>query len=366
MSQQFIEFIQDIKAPVLIVYHTDTDGVCSAVIACKAIERMTGFKIKSMPCTPGLVKVTKKLFEQINKKGAHTLIFVDVAVDQEPEYLLKLKENHKIMVIDHHPVENDLNKQGIVHINPKFDADEKRNYPVSKLVYDLFSDITDISDMDWVSCVGLIADSAAKEWKRFLTKTNKKYSYYPYPEFESYFDLPLGEIGKWINSSRLKASSKGLRISFRAVYESTAPEDILKCRNEYAQEIKGWNEDIQKQIKEYVDGFEKNSEKVKSVYFYSIKGENSVHMKSTVATIISNKHPGKTIFVFGVSDDSEFLFFSGRRSDGRIDLRKAIQKSISGLQNASGGGHRQASAGIILKKDEEEFKKRVAENTESF
>lgn len=366
MPDKFIEFIQNIKAPVLVVYHTDTDGVCSAVITCKAIERMAGFKVKSMPCTSGLVKVTKKLYELINKKNAHTVIFVDIAVDQEPENLLKLRENHRIMVIDHHPVENDLNKKDIVHINPKFDEKEKRNYPVSKLVYDLFSEITDIGDLDWISCVGLIADSAAKEWKQFLTKVNKKYRYYPYPKFESYFDLPLGEIGKWINSSRLQASSKGLRISFKAVYESKNPEDILKCRNEYAEQIKKWNGEIQDLIKEYVDGFETKAELISNVYFYTIAGENSMHMKSTVATILSNKYPARTIFVFGISDDSDCVFFSCRRSDGKIDLRKAVQESIKGLEKASGGGHKQASAGIILKKDIETFKKNVAENIERF
>jgi len=357
----FESIIKNLKAPILIVYHTDTDGVCSGLISSVGVGRVTGIEPRAIPSVPGSVNVNSKLIRHIEKYNPKTIIFVDLAVDQEPEKVEELAENKDIIIMDHHPINKDLNQnKNIVHINPKRE-DDKRLYPASKLCFDKFSEITDVNDLDWVAAVGVIADSGAKEWKKFLLDVNKKYRYYPYPKFESEFDMPLGEIGKWINSARLVEGRGGLKRAFRALSLCRGPEDFLKTKNKYAKELKECNEKTKRVIEQLVEEFDEKAENIDDTYFYFIKNDEFSFLKSTVATILSHKHLSKTIFVFSNPKDSGFVFFSCRRSDGKVDLRKVIQHVTKIFKKSSGGGHKEASAGSVLKKDFEEFKKEVAE-----
>ncbi len=349
----------EIKFPVLIVYHTDADGVCSAIITYEAIKRLTGIAPKAIPCMPGSVEVVPKLKKEIEEKSPHTLIFVDMAVDQDFEKLEKLKSRN-IIVIDHHIVTEDLNKKGMIHINPKLEGNEKY-YPCSKLCFDIFEKIVKIDDLEWVSAVGTIADSGFSDWKSFIHKVNKKYNYLSYADYVIGFDAPLGEIGKWINAGRLVYQRKGLQTAFNAILESKSPDDFLNCKNEHCEKLKEWNESIQEKIKKLVDKFDEEKPYKNDLYFYKITGGKNVEaLKSTVATIISNKFKDRTIFVL-TEPEGEFAFFSARRSDGKVNIQEIIKKAEKKFDKLKGGGHIQACAGSLKKNDVELFKEFVSE-----
>ncbi len=145
----------------VIVYHRDSDGVCSAVLVSKLLKFLGCGSVKIIPCDPATPAVTSSLMRSLSGLQPDYLIFVDMAVDQDPNPLVMLKQKFdtKIIVIDHHPMSMDLNMLDIKHINARA-ADAKAYLPASYMAYKILGKFGGelASDNSWVSMIGTIGD----------------------------------------------------------------------------------------------------------------------------------------------------------------------------------------------------------------
>ncbi len=126
--------------------------------------------------------------------------------------------------MDHHKFEKDLTSERtiLVHADKIQSKLDGAQYPASKLAYDLFAKKVKLDDLDWVSCVGLVADMGYEIWKEFVQTVNRKYN------FEEYDDVTKTVI---IRTSRLL--SKGNMFPdaeaflFETVFNAKNVNDIL-------------------------------------------------------------------------------------------------------------------------------------------
>lgn len=63
-------------------------------------------------------------------------------------------------------------------------------------------------------------------------------------------------------------------------------------------------------------------------------------------------------FVF-MFRDGDYVKFSERNSNEKVDMNALMKRCIAGLPNATGGRYKAASAAKIMAKDLEVFKKRL-------
>ena len=64
------------------------------------------------------------------------------------------------------------NSEDIIFIKSQYVNEELdgSKYPVSKLSYDLFSNLVDLSKSRWIACLGIIGDNGYSSWEPFFNE----------------------------------------------------------------------------------------------------------------------------------------------------------------------------------------------------
>jgi single-stranded DNA-specific DHH superfamily exonuclease len=352
MFEDAVKFLKNCSGKTVLAYDTDGDGIGAAVIVAKTLQRI----FNKLPTTiPANHSLTKNVYNKIKK--FKFVITVDMPIDRESEYILKLAKKSKILVIDHHQVHRNLNKvKDVTHINPQF---WKLNIPfhkycTSKIAYDICSKITNIEDLDWIAGLGIISDSCGFEWKEFLDRIYEKYPILKGKNLYS-FDSKLGYISYLINS----VYYYGFRtenISYKTCLESS-PNDFLEAKKSSVKKLKKLYEKVENEIKETMRNWRKNAEIIESKKLIFLELKTKIFIQSPISTKISLEKPDYTVIV--IKTDKKIAHISLRRRDEKVDCGKIAETCVKGLKNASGGGHIPAAGANIMKKDLERFKERI-------
>ena len=140
-------FLEEIKNPIHIISHFDTDGITSAAILCKTLERLN--KQFSIKIIKQLTQTEIDLFPK-----EKTIILLDLGSGSID--LLALK--NKIFIIDHHEIDSDKIPSDLIVINPLM-FNENQNTCASALTY-LFSKEMNILNTDLASLaiIGMISE----------------------------------------------------------------------------------------------------------------------------------------------------------------------------------------------------------------
>ena len=223
--EEFISFVRSFEASdrIAILHDSDADGISAAVICARAIERLRG-------SPPDLVITQKKRMVSIEKDTVKKLrqnqvnkfITLDLAVDQDPREFRPIEKFAEILVIDHHKVYNDLSSKRTVFIKASELSKkvEPSKYATSKLVFDLFSRVPDLHDLDWVACVGMVGDFSVNAWKSFVRhvlKTKK---------------LSMSQIKgctELVNAVEI-IDVKDISSLFKLFYSASHPKTLLESR----------------------------------------------------------------------------------------------------------------------------------------
>src|SRR3989338_8415712 len=253
---KFRAFVSGISSSdkVAVLHHTDADGVCSGIIATKAIEKLSKRKI-NMRLTQnyGEFAVTQKTAKMLRRAGINKVVTTDLAVDENPKHIREIEEFAELLVLDHHKIYADLNSRKTAFIKAQFISGEIEpgNYPASKLCYDLFSMFVDLSDIDWIAACGILGDYSYKEWKNFVDAANKKYKL---RAGKNAYDSDLGTIGNYINAIE-SVNVKNLGKVFGILCGAKNPKEVLG--NKW---MKKQNEIIEKEVKRWYDAAAQKSE----------------------------------------------------------------------------------------------------------
>jgi len=150
-TKEFLEKIQDKK--ILLISHFDTDGITSAAIMIKTLERLSA---------QFSVKILKQLTinEIIDIPKDRIIIILDLG----SSHLLELSTlPNEIIIIDHHELKNKIIPNNIKILNPHL-LKNYENLCSSELTYLLSKSISEENkDLSYLSIIGMVGDTMEKE-----------------------------------------------------------------------------------------------------------------------------------------------------------------------------------------------------------
>jgi oligoribonuclease NrnB/cAMP/cGMP phosphodiesterase (DHH superfamily) len=349
LMQKFRQFCSALSPldNVVLVHHSDADGFCSGIIAAKAVEKLTGKKpVAVQPYEYGNKKQARKIVDAIKKEKANKVIIVDIGIDSAQHSLQQLCPEQQCLVIDHHQMFRDLNSEKIVFLKAEFFTKKDPSaYVTSKFAFDLFNQVADVSECDWIACLGILGDMNLHTWQGFVRSTigKRKISM---TQLYSMLDL--------IAAVEVLANEKMPEL-FNLFYNAKTPEEVLESK------FKHLLAKFKKEKDALVAGFAKKAQHFPEceLYFYSIKSVRD-NIKSYVVNELSQMHPKETVILLQYLGSGR-IRFSARRQDFKVKMNELLREATKGLPGATAGGHIPAAAGSIRRQDLRKFKRDVVE-----
>lgn len=335
----FHKFVEGISKNdrIIIITHTDLDGIASAVFLQKILESK-GLKINSINFLNYGADVLKNFSV---KNNYNFLFFTDWSADEYSEELELLRKKGKVLVIDHHPLNESLkDKSGII----KTDS----GYCSSHALFDLGKNYFDTKNWEWLVCSAIISDYT---WDKL---DNFDFIKKIYPEIKknsTIWESEPGLIEKEISRARIYYAP-----NFRKVYDMILESNFYKLEKE--------SKIIEKEINKWVIKYKKESEYFPEKKFRFYYGTPKYRISSTIASIISDKYfrEDTIIFVSDAIDEKDLVKVSARNQTGNVDLGKLLKKCVEGFENSDAGGHIRASASTFPKKYLNKFKENLIKN----
>ncbi|MEM3154024.1 MAG: DHH family phosphoesterase [Candidatus Woesearchaeota archaeon] len=342
-------FLLDItpQDKICIIHDTDPDGVCSAVIMAKCIERLRGRKIDlRIPLDKKQYGLTKDMLKKIKQHKITKLITTDFSAEHNLPALKEIEKQADILVIDHHKLYADYQSQKTILCKPQyFTTIEPSTYCTGKLAYDAANRVTDVNDLDWIAAAACIADIATAPWKDWLAKVFKKYKI---KQNKNPFQTEIGQVAATISSTEVY-NSKLVPKCFDIFYRAKKPKDILNSPFGKYKKI------IDKELDKHLKLFEKKAEKREEMLIYELTSKYRVH--SPLSTILGLKYPHKTIII--INKTSPQISVSARRGDKKTAVNNLLEKAVKGIPNSNAGGHAPAAGAGFPKKYLKTFKQRL-------
>jgi len=330
-EKRFDEYVLGLKGKkVALVSHTDLDGIASAKVVDEAIN-------------PEFLKfvnygdLNSKLVGELKRAKVNRVIFTDLML-REQSFITDIEKFSEILVIDHHPSENDFNSKKTVFMNSQDNCG-------AYLSYYLFSKAKKLEKLDWLVACACLADFFYFKNREFMTKTYEKYG----DKFEF-----KGEFVKMDGKFWEFQYDLSLAISYYLGKEM----DLYSRLPEKFGELGGLEsavEEVRKDLNNAKKRFDKEKQVIGDNYFWEV--ESKYPVKSLIVNELSKKILDKTLIF--AKQDGENYFISIRRQDGKVDVGKYLGKLVEGLEGSNAGGHFKAGGGQILYKDKEEFLKRL-------
>lgn len=325
----------------LLIYHSDVDGMCSSALLMKFFP---GFAY--IPREGPVIE--EDFLEALLSKKPALVVFMDIPADQEWKKLLILKrklKNSKIVIIDHHIIEKDMNSFGILHVNPRLEKKEVY-IPASAIMYEILRSLDyPVKKFLWISAVGVIADYGFEDCRDLLNECEKMYP-------GSLGDKPskskLSNIAEMLSSIITLKGLKGAKIGLDLLIKI---DNFRGIKNH--KDLKEWHEKVKKEIERIMEDFEKHAEFVpgKNLVIYEIKSK--LNITSIIATKVTETWKNEVIIIRKKSRQGWKI--SMRCQSGKTNVGEIAKRASRGI--GSGGGH-QKSAGALVK-DWEKFRKRV-------
>lgn len=347
LLQKFKDYISsiNIKSNVAIVHHTDADGMSSGTITKISLERLNIIPKLVLPTSKR--KMTKELIELLNEYKITHLIITDLPGEsfQDIEKIPQIK----VLVIDHHPVEKEIIPENILVIKPNLFQSQLQTFNMcaTHICYLFFSEIINITDLDWIASLGMIGDICYESQKEFIDQVLRKNNIDIKPDV---YDTEFGTLVNYITYADATKEEE----SYKKVL------DALSTSNNYKEALQKLNEfkHIENTVKKYIENFQKDVEKInENLYFYEI--DSPYDLGSMISTVISIKQiPRSSLFVLNKHFENK-LRISARCQSGNQDMGKIMFKAQSLFENSNGGGHKPAAGGTIQQKDEKKFKEFV-------
>ncbi len=330
--QKAVSFLKDIKPKdgVVVVYNNDVDGMSSCAIIKKFLGSIGNDPyIISQPMPPD-----KNLIRRIQTGIPQKIIFLDMAIDQQPVVIKKLAGIADILIIDHHKISQNLNGKKVVHYNPRF-KDTKIYQSTSYCAWKIVSDIMDISDIIWIAATGAVADYDLTWSKDLMKEAEKKYEL-----------SQFNKLAAMIESVRvIKTMTCDQLVD--VMLHSKGPEPIIKS----GDFIEAYQK-IENEIESVMADAQVNSERHGDVIFYNIHSQ--YNLKSVISTKLSEKWEDKLVVIY--EKIGSHMNASVRNQKKNIGADRVLRQAIRGIKGGSAGGHDAAGGATLPATDWDIFK----------
>lgn len=335
---------------VAVLYDDDGDGMTAAASVVVGVERLTGkrpFIVKTFEHTPAYID--ELLPQKLQAEGVTKIITVDKPIDQKGETFLRaLEKMAPVLVIDHHKLYCDYHSPRFIMIKPQIVWEtESSSFPTAILAYTLFSTILDLSDRDWVPCIGIVSDSTYPRWKEMVDASAVKWGLAPVDEDP--FESPFGILSATIYCTQILSSYQMPEL-LDLMVDADHPNVVLNSGfrtlvNVVDEEVKEWMERLRTEMK----------------LFPEIElALASVHPRHGIKSLLINKLSRERfsnwnlVILQDVANGTR-VTLSARRQDFKVPMNDMLEFATKGMVEANAGGHIPAAGGLIRKQDEEKF-----------
>ena len=330
------EHLEKAQNPVFF-YDNDADGLCSYILLRKFIGRGKGVCIRSH------TDIDEGYARKAQELNADYIFVLDRPHlgNGFVEEISKLQL--PIVWIDHHDGKNDYDYKDIFVYNP-LNGTPSTSEPVVYWSYKIANRIEDV----WIAIMGCIADHHMPD---FVEEFSERYPEYWGKNLEKPFDAYYGaEIGKLA-----RAIGYGLKDSITHVVQMQ--NFLISCRSpsDVEQELETTRA-FGKKYRELSEKYNSLLDKAKKcegdkMVFFNYGGDMSI--SAEISNELSHLYVGKVIVVAYSAGPITNISMRGD------NVKAVLEKVLSGLENATGGGHRDAVGSRIQTEDLEKFKTEV-------
>jgi single-stranded DNA-specific DHH superfamily exonuclease len=357
-SQPFLtQVLRDDSA--FLLFHDDADGCCAAAVllhtvSCEAAHGFIDFaspEKHSVELTP---RVAGKLVEEKPK----LIVSLDLALTSSASKIARLLESldaHMLMY-DHHVQSRSIEwPERCTHLNPlNFKLGNK---PASCYSHVLYKHRTGKSDACWAAAVGVVADYRTEQCRRLIEEVRRSYPrLYPFKTVDQTTALksPLMTMAHLVNAGYQHADHKGAKTAVKALNEALQtgdPAALLEGRTKRARILHRYRRDVDEELKKFLDQFDSEAELHldQRLAFYFM--EPRYNITSQTATQLQHGHRNTVIAIISPETPKTLKVSLRRGNKVKADLAALAESSITGLRQASGGGHPEA-AGCVLRKED--------------
>jgi len=334
-------FIKNLKKSdsIVICFDQDGDGIPSAVLLEKALNRL---HFNSINFVPFRRHSRINVAEDILSYDPTHVIILDISAEGYPEFMAKLTRQ-KVLIIDHHEI-MDPHSEAVI-IKPQLFGDhEPAQYPTGKLVYEYMSSFVDLSDLSWLVSVAIIADSSTVRWHNFLQEVFDRFDF---KMKEDWNETTPGKIGQIINSATSVAPKRTTEI-INLLSNSSIPEIMKSSLADLNLEI--------------------NSEIASTLSDPNIESHHSgklnileIKPKYSIGGVVSNKlsfaNTDKTYII--ITKYSKHAEVSARNQSNSVACNELLKAAIKGFEDSNAGGHEPAAGAAFPIKYLSEFKQNL-------
>jgi single-stranded DNA-specific DHH superfamily exonuclease len=320
-------------------YDNDCDGLCAFLLLRRFLGRGYGVAARSYP------DLNAEYLKKAEQLKADYIFVVDKPVISE-EFLSNAdKMQIPVVWIDHHDMNagdfKKLEKFGNLHIYNSMLGKKKSNEPTSYLAYSITKRKEDV----WIALMGCIADHFMPE---FASEFAKRYPEFWNKELEKPFDVyyktEIGRIAIALNFGLKDSVSNVVKLQNFLISCKSPNEVFLEL--ETNKSFRAKYNDIKKKYDVLLKEA-KESDSHRAIYLiYS--GELSI--SADMANELNYLYPEKYILVAYKKGAITNISMRGE------NVKSILEKVLKNIENATGGGHKDAVGARIQTGDLERFR----------
>ncbi len=326
-ATQLKDALDTYKHPIFF-FHDDPDGLASFLLFYRKTKEGKGYCVKAFP------HITADFARKVEEYGADAVFVLDIAmVDQEFIDAVKVP----VYWIDHHaPVQ----RENVKYYNPRSGGE---SVPASVLCWQA---VCEERPQDlWIATTGSIGDWY---WPKFAKELQEQMPGFLLPEIkevqEALFNSPLGQMVKAF-SFNLKGPTSEVNKSIKILTRLENPDEVLKQTTARGRLIHKKFSNINNIYEKMLEAILKNPSKDKLlVHTYS---HDELSLTKDLANELLYRFKDKVI-VLGREKSGEVR--CSLRAPANIQIDKALEKALVGVQGY-GGGHEQACGAGIKQED---------------
>ncbi len=345
------------KEKIAIIHDADPDGVCSAVVLSRVIQRLRGKPADVHYASRKFMRntISPDIQKMLKNKKVSKVIFTDLPVHEDAAAVKKLEKQCEILIIDHHTFSQDITSDKAILAMPQLLADdvEPSRYTASKLAYDIANRHALMDNCSWIAAVGLIGDMGGSAWPDFLSNVFERHNLKPNPK--DWFRTDLGRVSELLLSSMI-IDDKNINYCYDLLMKAKTPNDVLKDKK-----LVSLRKSLEKEITYWVKNAPKlmqKDDKLKLIW-YDISPK--YHINSPVSTALSLNPKYDDYAILIIEKNKDIVRVSGRCQTSRIKMNELLKNAVKGLKDSAGGGHVPAAGAHFRPADLPKFRQRILE-----
>ncbi len=341
LSQKQFEEIRDYleraQNPVFF-FDNDVDGLASFLLLRRFCDKGKGIAIKSFPQLN--VAYARKLEEF---KPDYIFVLDKPLIDKEFRDEAH-QRNIPIIWIDHHPVPEYHNEEGIHYFNPLLN-DAKSNFPTSYLCYKVVKKKED----EWIALMGCLSDWFIPEFAEDFAKEYSDLFTFTQNPARALYETDLGKIIKMLNFA-LKDRTSNVVKMLKNLLTIKSPREILDVTPKTAS--------IHRRYKQIGRRYEKIIERAKELakihrklLFFQYGGDLS--LSSEISNELIYRFPDRIIVVAYIRGSKANISIRGN-----INIRDLTTKALENIESTC-GGHEKACGATAQVEDLPRFRENL-------